>query len=452
MISFRREELNTLNQYYSDPNAQLVILYGQKFVGKKNLIDLFLEDKTSVFFKAVNATEREQRYLWNRQLLMENDTTDYPSFLSLFEQVLQQNVSYGKIVFVIDQFHLLLKAGMTFWTEMLSLMETHPDVMFLLNSSAIGFIENTFVSKIGRTALKINGFLKIRPLPYIAVREVFYNYSPDECLQLYSILGGYPVLWQYFDRMLSVRENVIREMLDENSGLRSAGMQLLQDELREYGVYSTILASLAEGREKLNEIYAHTEFSRAKISVYLKNLIELELVEKVFSVDTEGRENTQKGIYRIAHPFIRFYYKYLYPNEILLEQMKPDTFYEKQIQKTWKHYVEESFEDILIQYFEKRNRENKLPASFPRIGRWNGKAGRIPVLAMNESEACLIALCSYEKPIMSYQDYEWLTYLSEQAAVQPDYCYLFALHGFDERILLEERTRTNLKTVLLEDF
>ena len=71
MISFRREELNTLNQYYSDPNAQLVILYGQKFVGKKNLIDLFLEDKTSVFFKAVNATEREQRYLWNRQLLME---------------------------------------------------------------------------------------------------------------------------------------------------------------------------------------------------------------------------------------------------------------------------------------------------------------------------------------------------------------------------------------------
>ena len=117
MISFRREELNTLNQYYSDPNAQLVILYGQKFVGKKNLIDLFLEDKTSVFFKAVNATEREQRYLWNRQLLMENDTTDYPSFLSLFEQVLQRNVSYGKIVFVIDQFHLLLKAGMTFWTD-----------------------------------------------------------------------------------------------------------------------------------------------------------------------------------------------------------------------------------------------------------------------------------------------------------------------------------------------
>ena len=51
--------------------------------------------------------------------------------------------------------------------------------------------------------------------------------------------------------------------------------------IAETAVYDTILATLADGRHgKLNDMYAHTGFSRAKISVYLKNLMELELVEK----------------------------------------------------------------------------------------------------------------------------------------------------------------------------
>lgn len=56
----------------------------------------------------------------------------------------------------------------------------------------------------------------------------------------------------------------------------------LSEESRETAVYDTILATLADGRHgKLNDMYAHTGFSRAKISVYLKNLMELELVENV---------------------------------------------------------------------------------------------------------------------------------------------------------------------------
>ena len=44
-------------------------------------------------------------------------------------------------------------------------------------------------------------------------------------------------------------------------------------------------------------MYAHTGFSRAKISVYLKNLMELELVEKVLP-----------GTYEICNAFVRFYF------------------------------------------------------------------------------------------------------------------------------------------------
>ena len=85
---------------------------------------------------------------------------------------------------------------------------------------------------------------------------------------------------------------------------------------------------IKELNNKLNDIYVHTEFSRAKISVYLKNLMSLDIVEKVASFDTPGTENTMKGIYRISNPYINFWYRFVYPHEAYLNLMDKDKFYE----------------------------------------------------------------------------------------------------------------------------
>lgn len=63
-------------------------------------------------------------------------------------------------------------------------------------------------------------------------------------------------------------------------------------------------------------MYAHTGFSRAKISVYLKNLMELELVEKVLP-----------GTYEICNAFVRFYFCFLFPHQTS-ERTEGSTFYE----------------------------------------------------------------------------------------------------------------------------
>lgn len=65
-------------------------------------------------------------------------------------------------------------------------------------------------------------------------------------------------------------------------------------ELRELSVYNTILAALASGNNKLNDLFLKTGFSRAKISVYMKNLMAFDVVEKVVSFDTGGWENTKR--------------------------------------------------------------------------------------------------------------------------------------------------------------
>ena len=65
--------------------------------------------------------------------------------------------------------------------------------------------------------------------------------------------------------------------------------------LRELSVYDTILACIAGGCDKLNDLYLKTGFSRAKISVYMKNFAASDIIEKTGNIDiiaqNEVREN-----------------------------------------------------------------------------------------------------------------------------------------------------------------
>lgn len=83
---------------------------------------------------------------------------------------------------------------------------------------------------------------------------------------------------------------------------------LLYPQSFELSAYSTILAAIARGENKLNDIFHATGFSRAKISVYLKNLANFNIVEKVVSFETGGWENAKKGVYQIKDTFVNFWF------------------------------------------------------------------------------------------------------------------------------------------------
>ena len=81
-------------------------------------------------------------------------------------------------------------------------------------------------------------------------------------------------------------------------------------ELRELSVYDTILASIASGHEKLNDLFLDTGYSRAKISVYMKNLAAFDVIEKVVSFETGGWDHAKKGVYHIQSfcEFLVYFY------------------------------------------------------------------------------------------------------------------------------------------------
>lgn len=453
MLLGRKAELKHLNNYYDREGSQIVVVYGQKHVGKTTLVREFMQGRAGYYYLARACSEREQAYQWGLQLIRDGyEMGAFPSFQDILIGITRQGS--GKKVIVIDEFQNIVKVSGEFMKELVSFMHSHwnrEEVMILLCSSAIGWVENSMVTRIGEAAYELSGFLKIRELSFEDMVERFPNFRVEECVEAYAILGGYPGLWNQFDDRLTIQQNICRNLLDKNSLLYEEGERVLTDQLRELSVYNTIMAAIADGSHKLNNLYLHTEFSRAKISVYLKNLIELELVEKVFSYDTAGRENVQKGIYRISHPLVHFYYTYMYPYRSELEALSVGEFYNRFIMPEFRKYVTGYFRQVCRQHLARLGERRRLPILPDVIGEWVGKAGTLDIIAQDEEGHTLIGMCNWERPV-TYEDYEDLLECAKKAKISADHVYMYSAFRFDERLNLETKVRTNLKLIQISDF
>ena len=452
MIIGRTTELKYLNNYYDRAGSQILVVYGQKHVGKKALLQEFVMDKPNYYYHARACVEREQQFWWGNELAkMSIKTLKYPSYGEIFEGIISKPTQ--KKVIIIDEFQHIIKNSDTFMKELISFVHNQwnrQDVLVVLCSSSIGWIENSMVSKIGEAAYELSGLLKVKELGFEYLKEYFSNYTSEQCIEVYAVLGGFPGLWKYFSDRISVNDNICKNLLDKNSFLFGEGERIVKEELREMSVYNTILASLASGNNKLNALYDHTQFSRAKISVYLKNLMELEIVEKVFSYDTEGRENAQKGIYRICNHLVDFYYTYMYPNLSQLSVEPALSFYNEYVSNSFKGYTARYFGKVCSQYVEKLNEKNKLPFQATDMGEWVGKVGTIDVVAEGDGKA-LIAGCNWDKPMYTYEDYEWLVFCAKKASIEPDYVYLFSVERFDEKLALEAKIKRTLHLITAKE-
>ncbi len=453
-MAFKRStELKTLQNYYNREENQIVVLYGDKFSGRESLIKDFIKGKDHFYYHARACSEDEQLKLWRDELKDELPKNFDPGegYSDIISTMLSRPAEEGiKRVIVVDEFQNIIKSGNEFMEVVVrgahSKLGNQP-VMFLLCSSSVYWIENLMVEKLKELAFEISGLLRLNDLKFLEFTRFFKNYELVNSVEAYSIIGGSPTLWEMWDDSHSVSDNVCRLILKEGAPLNEYGKHILPSELREPQVYNTILATLAQGMNKLNDIYKYTGFSRAKISVYIKNLIELEIVEKIDSVNTAGHENVQKGIYRITDPFARFWFKYVFKNYSKLMLMPPEKFFAKYIQPTFKSYTAYCFTDVCAEYLDILNHMDKLSFRYNQRGVWVGKVGTIDTVAMDDEGRTLVSLCNWENPVMNYADYEWLMFCVKQAKLDVNDIYLFSAGDFDLELKQEAMINENITLI-----
>ncbi len=453
MFLGRNTELSYLEQHYGKNGSQMIVVYGQKNVGRTTLLREFAKGRPFVFLSARSCSGKEQRYLWSGEYGYASDNQNrYPSYSELLSMIAKSSTE--KVILVIDEFQNVVKNDPDFIKELTAFLRNQGQIqeMFVvLSSSSVGFVENSLVSKIGEAALAISGFLKVKELKFSHLKEYFTRYTIKECLEIYAILGGLPGLWAHIDKNISVQENIQKLFLKKSSTLSREALFYVENELRETSVYFTILESLASGRQKLNDLFLHTDFCRAKISVYIKNLMELELVEKVFSYDTEGKSNVQKGVYRIQNPLVNFYFSFIYPYSSKLEIMLPEEFYDAYIAPEFRLFVEPAMKKMCLEQLMQLNDAGELPIRFVKSGEWVGKIGTIDIIAQDEAGHTLIAMCNYEKKLLTYDDYEWQLFLAKKAKLVPLVVYMYTVGEFDDQLKKKAMSDTRIRLISLKE-
>ena len=447
MLLGRTQEVRYLENNYKKSGNQLIVMYGRENIGKTSLIMEFCREKLFSYYLARPCSELEQLKLWAGEVGQDKVR---PEYSSIFPEILSEGSS--KFILVIDEFHNIVKNSELFMREIVNFIHNrynYMPVMVILCSSSVGFVENSLVTKIGEAAYEITGFLEVRELGFLELSGCFRKYSMRQCVELYAVLGGVPGLWQYVSDDVDVRGNICRAILKKGAVLRTEAERYVSQELREPAVYHTILNCIAAGKRKLNDLYLETGFSRAKISVYLKNLTELEIVEKISSMDTAGRDNAMKGIYRIRSPYVNFWFRFVFANYSKLELMTEEEFYDMYIAPEFDAYAAGVFPVVCREYLNRLNQAGRLPIKCEKSGRWIGKNGTIDIMAMDREGRTLLGACGFSEDEMTYENYQKLLSVMKQARVKADYIYLFSAGEFDDELQTLAQRESNIELIRL---
>lgn len=462
MFIGREAELQFLNDKYEENKGQLIVLYGRRRVGKTETLREFCKGKPHIFFSCTQTTDRVQLAKFSKQLLKEDIpakqyVTEFADWEKAFRAILDLPYGDEKKLVIIDEFPYMCRGNKSIPSILQNLWDAefkNSNVMLILCGSAMSFIEKELLAEKNPLYGRATGIYKMKEMGFYDAIKFFPDYSPKDKVITYAVLGGIPHYLNQWNPKLSVAENIKRNILTKGCILYSEVDFLLHQELRETPIYNSIIEAVALGNTKLNDISQKSLVEdTSKTSVYLKNLIELGIVEREFSVDAGIKEqaNTNRGTYRLTDNFFRFWYAFGYTNFSQLEDGDVEGVYDYAVEPLLHEFVSFSFEDVCKEFVREMQKKNELPFRYNKMGRWGGKTtirdeNAVDGLRVAETEIDLLGIgrgakeylvgeCKFKKSPFSYSEYlDTLAKLTPMKQKAKFYYALFSENGFDEKI------------------
>lgn len=473
MFIGREAELSFLQDKYDENRGQLVVLYGRRRVGKTETLREFCKGKPHIFYSCTQSTDKVQLAKFSKQMFKENIParqyiSEFADWESAFRSVLDLPYGDKKKLLIVDEFPYMCKGNKSIPSILQNLWDAElkdGNVMIVLCGSAMSFIEKELLAEKNPLYGRATGIYKMTEMGFYDAIRFFPDYSDEDKVFAYSILGGIPHYLRQFRPELSVAENIKKNILTKGCVLYSEVDFLLHQELRETPIYNSIIEAVALGNTKLNDISQKSLVEdTSKTSVYLKNLIELGIIKREFSVDSKMKEkaNSNRGTYRLTDNFFRFWYAFGFTNFSQLEDGDVDGVYDYVISPALHEFASFAFEDVCKEFVKKLQKKNALPFRYAKMGRWTGKTTvrdkdaqsglrvaetEIDLLGIGrDAKEYLVGECKFKKVPFDYSEYldtkAKLTPLKESAKF---YYALFSQSGFDEKVRAEADRENNLR-------
>ena len=461
MFIGREDELSFLEDRYHARGGQLIMVYGRRRVGKTEMLRKFCEGKPHVFYACTESTDEQQLAAFSERMLQ----SDLPAarYITRFTDWKQALESIPELphrdrkLLVIDEFPYMVRGNRSIPSILQNLWDARlkdENVMIILCGSAMSFMEKEILAEKNPLFGRATGILKMRGMDFYDAVRFVPAYSPLEKIAVYAILGGIPHYLRQFDDRFSVKENICRSILMRGSILYSEVEFLMRQEFRETAVYNAIIQAVALGNTRMNDIYQKTQIEKSKLSIYLKNLIDLGILCREFSIESKPKEmaGSQRGLYRVADPFFRFWYAFIFPNLSELETGDVEGIWQHIVEPQLERYISLPFEEICRQYLRRENRRDALPFHFTKIGRWWNKQEELDIVACDAGgERFLLGECKYRNAPVGVGELEHMRQKLSFCRPGDELHYvLFSKSGFTEE-LVQKAGERKVKLVTAEE-
>lgn len=404
----RQREMSELHEIAQEQDAQFLILYGRRRVGKTTLLlhwaqesglpfVYWVADRLSPAFQLRSLSQT----LYNK---MYPDTPADAGFAySTWEMAFQQAARMAtdrRLILILDEFPYLAEAEPGLPSVLQNVWDHHlkqTQIVLVLAGSHIGMMFRLLhyhAPLYGR----FTGHLHLKPLSFADLAEFLPRYSAAERVAVYAVLGGIPAYLERFDDAVTLAENVQRRIFRPTGIFRVDPLFLLQDQVREPRNYLSILHAIGEGQHTLDGIARTTGLPKQNVSTYLRRLADLYMAERhtPVTLPQKRRERSRQGRWRLRDPYLRFYFRFIAPNQRALELELMDTVWAN-IRAQMRAFVGmTAFEELSREWVLTRARSGSLPFAPEDVGSHWATDAQVDVVAISWREkAILLGECKW---------------------------------------------------------
>lgn len=314
----RQEETARLKDALSKESPKMIVIYGRRRLGKSTLIKKIISDK-DVYFLADRSEREHQILLLSKmfaQVFPDFDKSSYPDWESIL--IAANYRSNNRFTLCLDEFPYLVEQSPELPSVIQKLVDNKElKYNLILCGSSQNMMYGLFLDSTAPLYGRANEIMKLNPIRLPYIKEAL-RLEPTNAIEEYAVWGGVPRYWELREGKSSLNQALWQNIFSVNAPLYEEPVKLFQDDIKDIVKTSTIMSFIGSGANRLSEIAARCNEPATNLSRPLKKLIDLGFLAKEIPFGV-NEKNTKKSLYKIADPFIAFYYQFVVPNRSFIE-------------------------------------------------------------------------------------------------------------------------------------
>jgi uncharacterized protein len=459
----RTHELELLQRRWQSGEAQIFMLWGRRRVGKSALLLRFAEGKRHLYFEATSGTRTDQLADFSDRLAqaMGRTALSVGSWREALDAVADW-AREGPVLVVLDEFQHVAREqrdiGSTinvWWRER---GEELP-IFLVLCGSEVGFFEREVAGYSAATYGRRSGQLRLRPFRSEDVALFLPRWRVEQRIGAYAVFGTMPYYLAHVRPEHDLAQNILDLILMSDGLLHEEARLLLEQELTDVTGYFSVLRAIAAGQTRVTQIATRTGVrgGAMRVTQMLDVLQRMWLVQRTVPVTVTNPERSRQSRYRIADPYLRFWFRFVLPSQDRL--IDPDgarRHLRSRVLPQLDDFISTpAFEEICQAWLRRRT-------DAAAAGRWWGKVRErgdqgwrsvdreIDVVAVDDDGSVIaVGSCKWTKGVLPHSEKTKLEELAAHIAPDrpPPDLYLFSRSGFARRLVQEAEKEPRLRLV-----